>query len=91
MLLNQQKREVQQAWLNYCQARDRLDHDRDICNVECRRYFSRPVALLWPFAAGVILTLVQRSTPQVIEASSMLLSAAQIARKAVPLAREYLR
>lgn len=90
MLLDSKKLAVEQAWLKRCDAQSRLDHIAHECDVECREYFSRPAALVWPFAAGVLITRFKRAAPATLEVTSLALSALKVAGKASPFIRRFL-
>lgn len=90
MLLRNQKQAVAQAWLDRCQAEAEFRGIKQECNVQCRGYFSQPASLIWPFAAGVILTSFNRTAPQAIKASSLAISIAQLVARAAPLARKWI-
>lgn len=90
MLLQKQKQAVAQAWLTRCHAEAEFRGVKHECNVQCRSYFSRPKSLVWPFAAGILLMQFNRAAPQAIKATSLALSAAQLAAKAAPLVRKWI-
>lgn len=90
MLLESKKLAVEQAWLQHCSARAKLDQVAGECNAECRDYFSRPAALVWPFAAGFLLTRFKRAAPATLEITSLALSAFKVASKASPLIKRFL-
>lgn len=91
MLLNHKKRAVQEAWLHRCEAEAEFMNSKYACRVECRRYFTRPSALVWPFAAGVLLVGIKRAAPEAIKTTGLLLSAARLVGKVAPLARKFSR
>ena len=91
MLLDRKKSAVEQAWLQRCTAQARLNQVTHECNLECRQYFSRPASLLWPFAAGVLLTRFKRAAPATLEMTSLALSAFKVAGKASPLIKRFLK
>ncbi|MGQ7844639.1 hypothetical protein ACUNV4_09190 [Granulosicoccus sp. 3-233] len=90
MLLDSKRIAVEQAWLRQCEAQATLDHIAHECKEECNDYFSRPAALLWPFAAGVLLTRFRRAAPATLEVTSLALSAIKVAGKASPLIKRFL-
>lgn len=91
MLLRDQKQAVAQAWLDRRHAEAELSSIKQVCKVQCRSYFSRPGSLIWPFAAGLILTCFNRTAPQAIKATSLAVSVAQLVARAAPLARRFIR
>ena len=91
MLHGNQKQAVAKAWLERCLADEELRVIKHECNSQCRGYFSQPTSLIWPFAAGVLLTRFNRAAPQAIKASSLVLSIAQLVARAAPLARRWIQ
>ncbi|ASJ73057.1 hypothetical protein [Granulosicoccus antarcticus] len=91
MLLKKQKQAVAQAWLDRCKKDADLRGLTHVCNAQCRDYFSHPLSLLWPFAAGVLLIRFKSVAPQLIKASSVGVSLVQLAAKAAPLARQWIK
>lgn len=91
MLLDKKKQAVEQAWAKRCIAQARLTRVAHECNAECHDYFTRPASLIWPFAAGMVLTRFKRSAPAALEMTSLALSAVKVASKASPLIRQFLK
>lgn len=90
MFLNKKKLAVEEAWTRQRLAQARLLPIAHECDVECHHYFTRPASLIWPFAAGVLLTRFKRSAPAALEATSVALSAIKLGGKAFVLIRRFL-
>jgi len=90
MLLNSKRLAVEQAWVKQCSAQARLDQVSHVCNEECHQYFTQPAALVWPFAAGVLITRFKRAAPATLEMTSLALSAVKVASKATPFIKRFL-
>lgn len=90
MLLKQKQKDVEIAWLRCCGARARFDTVKRRSNRWCRAYFTRPASLIWPFAAGILLSRSRRSVPVALETTSILLSFSKVLGKAIPIIKRYL-
>ncbi len=90
MLLDSKRSAVEEAWVERCSAQAKLDHVAHVCNEECHQYFTQPSALVWPFAAGVLITRFKRAAPATLEMTSLALSAVNVASKASPFIKRFL-
>jgi len=91
MLLDAKKLAVEKAWLQRCEAQAKLRHVAHECDAECHEYFTKPTSLIWPFAAGILLTRFKRAAPATLELTSLALSAVKVVSKASPMIKQYLK
>jgi hypothetical protein len=87
MLLKQQRQAVELAWQRRCSAEAVHQAARIRCSRCWRQYFSKPVSLIWPFAAGMLLAGLRRAPARAVQVTSLVLSIANLTTRAIPVFR----